>query len=90
MARRPRASRLETRTNRLKLPVREKPYDFTTISPGIGLGYRRNNSTSRRATPPTFSHGGKPLKRPAVSPVGPPMPAGRRPSRTRSTLTNVI
>jgi hypothetical protein len=32
--RRPRASRLETRTARLKLPVRQKPYDFTAISPG--------------------------------------------------------
>jgi integrase len=42
MARRPRASRLETRTARLKLPVRLKPFDFTSISPGIGLGYRRN------------------------------------------------
>jgi hypothetical protein len=36
MARRPRASRLETRTARLKLPVR-----LTVISPGIALGYRR-------------------------------------------------
>jgi integrase len=44
MARRPRASRLETRTGRLKLPVRQKPYDFTTISPGIALGYRRNSA----------------------------------------------
>jgi integrase len=44
MARRPRASRLETRTARLKLPVRWKPYDFTTISPGIALGYRRNQT----------------------------------------------
>jgi integrase len=44
MARRPRASRLETRTTRLKLSVRWKPYDFTTISPGIGLGYRRNRA----------------------------------------------
>jgi hypothetical protein len=44
MARRPRASRLETRTTRLKLPARWKPYDFTTISPGIALGYRRNAS----------------------------------------------
>jgi hypothetical protein len=41
MARRPRAARLETRTTRLKLPVRLKPYDFTVISPGIALGYRR-------------------------------------------------
>ncbi len=44
MARRPRASRLETRTARLKLPVRPKPFDFTTISPGIALGYRRNHA----------------------------------------------
>ena len=42
MARRPRASRLENRTSRLKLPVRWKPYDFTAIAPGIALGYRRN------------------------------------------------
>jgi integrase len=44
MARRTRASRLETRTARLKLAIREKPYDFTPISPGIGLGYRRNHA----------------------------------------------
>jgi integrase len=44
MARRPRASRLENRTSRLKLPVRWKPYDFTPISPGIALGYRRNKA----------------------------------------------
>jgi integrase len=44
MARRPRASRLENRTSRLKLPVRWKPYDFTTIAPGIALGYRRNQA----------------------------------------------
>jgi hypothetical protein len=44
MARRPRASRLETRTARLKLPVRQKPHDFTTIAPGIALGYRRTRT----------------------------------------------
>ena len=44
MARSPRASRLESRTARLKLPVRRKPHDFTTISPGIALGYRRNHA----------------------------------------------
>jgi hypothetical protein len=44
MARRPRANRLEARTTRLKLPVRQKPYDFTPISPGIALGYRRNHT----------------------------------------------
>jgi len=41
MARRPRAARLETRTARLKLKVRKKPYDFTSIAPRIRLGYRR-------------------------------------------------
>ena len=43
MPRRTRASRLETRTARLKLKVSTKPYDFTPIaSGGVGLGYRRN------------------------------------------------
>jgi integrase len=37
----PRAAKLETATARRKLATRRKPY-FTTISPGIGLGYRRN------------------------------------------------
>ena len=41
MARRPRSAQLENRTNRLKLPVRRKPHAFTTIAPGIALGYRR-------------------------------------------------
>jgi integrase len=37
----PRAAKLETPTARRKLEVRKKPY-WTTISPGIALGYRRN------------------------------------------------
>src|SRR5262245_45775262 len=41
MARRPRSNSLETRTNRLKLPVRRKPHCFTAIAPGIALAYRR-------------------------------------------------
>jgi integrase len=44
VARRPRASRLENRTSRLKLEPREKPYDFTSLGSGISLGYRRNRS----------------------------------------------
>jgi integrase len=47
MARRPRAARLETRTARLKLAIRKKPYDFTSIAPGIALGYRRCASAGR-------------------------------------------
>jgi integrase len=42
MARRPRSAQLETRTARLKLARRKKPHTFATISPGIALGYRRN------------------------------------------------
>jgi integrase len=37
----PRAAKLETPTARRRLAVRKKPY-WTTISPGIALGYRRN------------------------------------------------
>jgi integrase len=44
MARRPRASRLESRTSRLKLPVRERPTDFTALARGLALGYRRNKT----------------------------------------------
>jgi integrase len=43
MARSARASRLETRTARLKSAVRKKPY-FVAIAPGVGLGYRRNKT----------------------------------------------
>jgi hypothetical protein len=41
MARRTRSANLETRTNRLKLPVRQKPYT-APIAPRIALAYRRN------------------------------------------------
>jgi hypothetical protein len=37
----PRSAKLETPTARRKLSVRRKPY-YTTVSPGIALGYRRN------------------------------------------------
>jgi len=37
----PRAAKLESPTARRRLAVRKKPY-WTTISPGIHLGYRRN------------------------------------------------
>ena len=58
MAPRPRAARLETRTARLKLPVRRKPHDFTTISPGIALGYRRCASAGRWVVKVADGHGG--------------------------------
>jgi integrase len=63
MARRPRASRLETRTARLKLPVRWKPYDFTIISPGIAIGYRRNQSAGVWVVRVADGHGGNWTKR---------------------------
>jgi integrase len=37
-------SRIENRTARLKLAVTQKPYDWTPIAPGAGLGYRRNRT----------------------------------------------
>ena len=43
MARHTRASNLESRSARLKLPVAKKPV-FTKISDGVGLGYRRNRT----------------------------------------------
>ena len=43
MPRRLRSATLETRTARLKLAPRRKPY-WITVAPGIALGYRRNES----------------------------------------------
>src|SRR6516162_954594 len=47
MARRTRNAKLETRTARLNLPVRKRPY-FVTIDRGTSLGYRRNKTGSGR------------------------------------------
>ena len=58
MARRPRSSRLETRTARLKLPVRKKPHDFTAIAPGIALAYRRNQGAGTWVVRVADGHGG--------------------------------
>jgi integrase len=58
MARRPRSSQLETRTNRLKLPVQKKPHAFTTIAPGIALGYRRNQNAGTWVVRVADGHGG--------------------------------
>ena len=43
MARSTRSAQLETRSSRLRLPIAKKPV-FVKIGPGIGLGYRRNQS----------------------------------------------
>jgi len=37
-------SPLDNRTARLSLPVRRKPHAFTTVAPGVALGYRRNHT----------------------------------------------
>jgi integrase len=43
MARRIR-SKLDSRSARLALPVRRKPHSFTTIAPGLAVGYRRTRT----------------------------------------------
>ena len=67
MARRPRAFRLESRSNRLRFPGREKPYDFTTISPGISIGYRRNRSAGVWVVRVADGRGGNWTKRVALA-----------------------
>jgi integrase len=47
MARRPRSTKIENRTARLKLPVQKKPHHFTAIAPGIALAYRRCKGAGR-------------------------------------------
>jgi integrase len=42
MARKIRHSRLESRTARLKLPIRKKPHSGVSLAPGVSLLYRRN------------------------------------------------
>ena len=44
MARNVRSAQLETRTARLKLKLRKKPY-MVRVAPGVRLGYRRNSVT---------------------------------------------
>src|SRR5262249_3836622 len=62
MARRPRSSKLENRTTRLKLPVRGKPHDFVTIAPGIALGYRRGKDRNAWVLRASDGKGGNWLK----------------------------
>jgi len=62
MARRPRSSSLETRTNRLKLPVQQKPHCFTAIAPGIALAYRRGKDRNAWVVRVADGKGGNWLK----------------------------
>lgn len=66
MARRIREPKLETRTARLKLLVQGKPY-FTTIAPGIALGYRRNAGAGTWVVRASDGHGGNWTKAFAVA-----------------------
>jgi integrase len=58
MARHVRSHALETRSNRLKLPISKKPQDFTVIAPGIGLGYRRCHGPGRWVVRASDGRGG--------------------------------
>jgi integrase len=62
MARRPRSSSLETRTNRLKLPVQQKPHCFTVIAPGVALAYRRGKDRNAWVVRVADGKGGNWLK----------------------------
>jgi integrase len=58
----PRATKLETATARRRLTVRKKPY-WTTISPNIALGYRRNRAAGTWSVRGTDGHGSDWIKR---------------------------
>ena len=62
----PRAARLETATARRRLGPRKKPY-WTTISPGIALGYRRNAGAGTWSVRSTDGHGCDWIKRIALA-----------------------
>jgi integrase len=61
----PRAAKLETPTARRRLAARKKPY-WTTISPGIALGYRRNAGAGTWSVR-VADGGGEWIKRIAIS-----------------------
>ena len=58
----PRAGKLETATARRRLEVRKKPF-WMTISPGVGLGYRRNAGPGTWSVRSTNSDGADWIKR---------------------------
>jgi hypothetical protein len=66
MARSTRAALLETRTARLKLPVRKKPYSVR-ISPSLRLGYRRNQTAGVWSVIVTDGKGGSWMKKFALA-----------------------
>lgn len=62
----PRTAKLETATARRRLATRKKPY-WVTISPGIGLGYRRNAGAGTWSVRVTDGHGADWIKRLALT-----------------------
>jgi len=72
----PRKSSLETATARRKLAVRKGSY-FVKISPGISLGYRRNQGAGVWSVRATDGHGGEWLKKIGIAddlePAAPPL-----------------
>jgi integrase len=62
----PRASKLESPTSRLRLVIRRKPY-WVTISPGIALGYRRNARGAGTWSARCFNRGLEWIKRIALA-----------------------
>jgi integrase len=62
----PRSSKLETATARRRLAGRKKPY-WTTIAPGIALGYRRNAGAGTWSVRSTDGHGSDWIKRVALA-----------------------
>ena len=61
MARKVRAPAIETRTARLKLEPRRKPY-FVAIAPTIAVGYRRNNGAGTWSVRASDGHGSNWIK----------------------------
>ncbi len=57
MARKVRHSSLETRTARLKLAVRRKPYSGPSLARGVALMYRRNNTNGTWVLKASDGHG---------------------------------
>jgi integrase len=66
MARSTRAAPLETRTARLKLAVRKKPYSVR-ISPSLRLGYRRNHTAGVWSVIVADGRGGSWMKKFAIA-----------------------
>jgi integrase len=61
MARRTRSGQTENRTNRLKLPVRRKPF-YIRLGAGVSLGYRRNKGAGTWTVKVADGNGGHWIK----------------------------